>query len=131
MKDDEVEEVIDIEYEVLGTSPFVKLSTLPVRKKAVVARLDGIVGCATFFWDDRFSIASLAVKKGYRGNGVGKAILRRCFEVAKEMGYASVWLETPVNGPVDFYLSEGFRIEGILENYYGNGDDGLKLVRIF
>ncbi len=130
MDEDEVEELIDLEYEVLGASPFVRLSTLPVWKKAIVARADGIVGCATFFWGDRFSIASLAVRSSYRGNGIGRTILRKCFEVAREMGYNSVWLETPVDGPVAFYLSEGFRIEEVLKDYYGNGVDGLKLVRI-
>lgn len=51
MEDEEVEEVIDIEYEVLGISPFVSLSTFPVKKNVVVARTDGskakskIAGC--------------------------------------------------------------------------------------
>jgi len=38
--------------------------------------------------------------------GVGRAILRKCLEIAKSMGYNGVWLETPVDGPVEFYIKE-------------------------
>ena len=63
--------------------------------------------------------------------GVGRAILRKCLEIAKSMGYNGVWLETPVDGPVEFYTKEGFRIYGLIEDCYGNGIHGFKLVHVF
>ena len=130
MKSEEVEEVIHLEYDVLGISPFVATSLLPVKRKVVVARVDGkIAGCATLCWNDRFEIASLAVKDEYRGSGVGAAIIEKCFEVAKELGFNSVWLETPENGPVEFYLSHGFCVKSHVRNMYGDGVSGLKMVK--
>ncbi|WP_048085856.1 GNAT family N-acetyltransferase [Archaeoglobus veneficus] len=135
MENCEVEEVIHLEYDVLGTSPFANLSLLPVRKRAVVAKeevdAEHIVGCATVCWAEQFVIASIAVRDDFRGKGVGKAILRKCIEFARDMGYDSVWLETPADGPVDFYLKEGFRVSTFLRNYYGDGIHGLKLVYTF
>lgn len=130
MRSEEVEEVIHLEYDVLGVSPFVATSLLPVKKKVIVARVNnGIAGCATVCWNDRFEIASLAVKKEYRNAGIGAAIIEKCFEVARDLGFDSVWLETPENGPVEFYLSHGFCVESHVRNMYGNGVSGLKMVK--
>ncbi len=130
MRSEEVEEVIHLEYDVLGVSPFVATSLLPVKRKVVVARVDGVLaGCATVCWNDRFEIASLAVKEEYRNSGVGAAIIEKCFEIARELGFDSVWLETPENGPVEFYRSHGFCIEAHVRNMYGEGITGLKMVK--
>ncbi len=130
MRSEEVEEVIHLEYDVLGVSPFVATSLLPVKRKVVVARVDGVIaGCATVCWNDHFEIASLAVREEYRSSGVGAAIIEKCFEIAKELGFDSVWLETPENGPVEFYRSHGFCVESHVRNMYGEGVTGLKMVR--
>ncbi len=130
MRSEEVEEVIHLEYDVLGISPFVATSLLPLKRKVVVARVKGtIAGCATVCWNDRFEIASLAVKKEYRNTGIGTAIIEKCVEIAKKLGFNRIWLETPENGPVEFYESNGFSIEKLVKNMYGNGISGLKMVK--
>ncbi|RLI85547.1 MAG: hypothetical protein DRO98_06765 [Archaeoglobales archaeon] len=112
MEDEEVEEVIDIEYEVLGLAHSSAFQPFRLRR---------------MLWLQELMEAKLRVKL----LGVGRAILRKCLEIAKSMGYNGVWLETPVDGPVEFYTKEGFRIYGLIEDCYGNGIHGFKLVYVF
>ncbi len=130
MKCDEVEEVINLEYEVLGASPFVAISMLPFKKRVIVAKVDdNIVGCATVCWKNKFEIASLVVRKEHRKKGIGSAIIKKCVEIAKELGFSTIWLETPENGPIEFYKIHGFYIDSFVKNMYGENLSGIKMIK--
>jgi len=113
MDGEEVEEVIDLEYEVLGSSVFVKISTLPYYKKVIVADAGEIVGCAVVYWDsEMFRLGSIAVKEEYRGKGVGMELIKKCTEIAEELGYDSVWLEVSISNhtAIEIYKKSGFKV---------------------
>jgi len=131
MHDDEVEEIIDLEYEILGLSVFVDISTKPFHKKVFVAESgDDIVGAAVVYWNDEFRLGSIVVKEEFRGQGIGKALIRRSIEFAKEKGFNSVWLEVSVNQShlVSYYKSLGFRIHDVIKHFYGIGKHAFSMV---
>jgi ribosomal-protein-alanine N-acetyltransferase len=130
MDEDEVEDIIDLEYEVLGSSIFVKLSTLPYRKKVIVADAGVIAGCAVVYWDEEsFHLGSIVVRKEYRNKGIGEELIKRCIEMAQKMGYKRVWLEVSVNNKeaVEMYKKVGFRVYETLKHFYGIGKHAYKM----
>jgi len=91
MDGEEVEEVIDLEYEVLGSSAFVKLSTLPYYKKVIVADAGELAGCAVVYWDsETFRLGSIAVKEKYRRMGIGTELIKKCAEIAEKLGFDKI-----------------------------------------
>jgi ribosomal-protein-alanine N-acetyltransferase len=131
MEDDEVEEIIDLEYEILGLSVFVDISTKPYHKKVFVAESDGeIVGAAVVFWNDEFRLGSIVVKEEFRRQGIGKALIKRSIEFAKEKNFNSVWLEVSVeqSNLVSYYKSLGFRIHDVIKHFYGIGKHAYSMV---
>ncbi len=131
MQDDEVEEIIDLEYEILGLSVFVDISTKPYHKKVFVAESEGeIVGAVVVYWNDEFRLGSIVVKENFRGQGIGKALIRRSIEFAKEKNFNSVWLEVSVeqSNLVSYYKSLGFRIHDVIKHFYGIGKHAYSMV---
>ncbi|RMH79972.1 MAG: N-acetyltransferase [Acidobacteria bacterium] len=57
---------------------------------------DELVGCCALHvvWEDLAEIKSLAVKHGYRGRGIGKALVEACIREAKELGISRVFVLT-------------------------------------
>jgi putative acetyltransferase len=47
----------------------------------------------------------------WRGKGIGKALMEKCFESAKQMGYSKLYLESlpELSKAVSMYLKSGFR----------------------
>jgi len=84
-----------------------------------------LVGC---FYGQKFHLMNIAVKKGYRGKGIAKALLHNLLKYLKKKGNViEVYLEVRIhNEPaIELYKMFGFRIEAIIPEYYKNGDDGL------
>ncbi len=131
MKDDEVEDVIDLEYEILGLSVFVNISTKPYHKKVFLAEVNGeIAGLSVAYWNDEFKIGSVAVKEEYRNQGIGRSLVKKCIEFARSIGFDSVWLEVAVNQArlVSYYKTMGFRIHDVIKHYYGIGKHAYSMV---
>ncbi len=131
MEDDEVEEVIDLEYEVLGLSIFVDISTKPFHKKVFVAEVNGeIVGAVVVYWNSEFKVGSVAVKEGFRGQGIGRKLIKRSIEYAKKRGFDDVWIEVSVTSGtlVSYYKSLGFRINDVIKHFYGIGKHAYSMV---
>jgi peptide alpha-N-acetyltransferase len=75
-------------------------------------------------------IGMLAVQSSFRRQGIGKALVRRVLERMKEMGCASVILETEVSNATAQRLyqdSFGFVREELLVRYYLNWGDAYRL----
>jgi len=131
MDGEEVEEVIDLEYEILGSSAFVKLSTLPYYKKVIVADTGELAGCAVVYWDsETFYLGSIAVREEYRGKGIGTELIKKCAEMAEKLGFDSVWLEVSVNNrtAIEIYEKSGFIIYETLKHFYGIGKHAYRMV---
>lgn len=79
-------------------------------------------------WSGRARIEHLYVSGSFRGQGVGRALVRALDERARQEPSARcLWLETQnVNYPaVRFYLHLGFRLCGLDETLYQPGSPGL------
>jgi ribosomal-protein-alanine N-acetyltransferase len=131
MDGEEVEEVIDLEYEVLGSSAFVRLSTLPYYKKVIVADAGELAGCAVVYWDsETFRLGSIAVKEKYRRMGIGTELIKKCAEIAEKLGFDSIWLEVSVSNraAIEVYEKSGFVIHETLKHFYGIGRHAYLMV---
>ncbi len=68
-----------------------------------------IVGVVSLhiYWEDLAEIKSLAVLEEFQRKGVGKALVKKCIEDAKELGVEKVFALTYVPG---FFEKLGFKI---------------------
>lgn len=71
-------------------------------------RLLGFISC--FVRDDTFELFTVAVHPEHQGEGIGRAMLRRCAERAAELGLKIGTQVLASNiGAMNFYLNHGFR----------------------
>lgn len=74
--------------------------------------------------EDTCELVKLYLKSDFRGLGLGKTLLNRCFEAAKELGYTKMYLETlpELNIAIPLYEKAGFTyLTGALGNSGHNG----------
>jgi len=74
-------------------------------------------------------IFSIAVMPEYRGKGVGHKLIEKIKEHADFRGFLSISLEADAdNGTlVEWYINHGFTVKEKLENYYGRGEDAVRM----
>jgi len=82
--------------------------------------LCGFVEAAFSPWNGRLTISDIEVAPGWRGKGVGRALMNHAFDFARERGAAHVWLEVSnINAPaVRAYLRMGFVFCGLDTSLY-------------
>lgn len=91
---------------------------------AIVALEDGVpAGCGCFkpFSDDAVEMKRIFVKRGFRGRGISKELVRLLEEWALSLGFERAVLETGVNQPeaIGLYESAGYRRIPNYEPYRG------------
>jgi ribosomal protein S18 acetylase RimI-like enzyme len=89
--------------------------------------LAGFVAVSYSPWNRRLTIKDIEVAPQHRGRGVGRALMGRAVEFARERGAGHVWLEvTNVNGPaIHAYRRMGFAFCGLDTSLYsGTASDG-------
>lgn len=95
----------------------------------VVGKADGIiVGYGGFSCIvDEGDVYNIAVRKEYRGQGVGRKILGEMVRLAGEKGVRSLTLEVrETNVPaIRLYTSFGFSNVGSRADYYGKGQNAI------
>lgn len=65
-----------------------------------------------------------------RGGGLGRQLLRHGFEVLRELGFDTLFLEVAESNPARrLYGRLGFEAQGRRKSYYPNGDDAWVLRR--
>ncbi|MCS7121224.1 MAG: ribosomal protein S18-alanine N-acetyltransferase [Archaeoglobaceae archaeon] len=69
-------------------------------------------------------IISFAVKKEFRGKGIGSTLLKRAIERLRTKGKKKILLEVRVSNlqAQRLYKKFGFRIEKVLPSYYSDGE---------
>ncbi|WP_318197486.1 GNAT family N-acetyltransferase [Streptomyces sp. MCL20-2] len=82
--------------------------------------LAGFVSVAYARWNRRLTIEDIEVAPGHRGRGVGRALMSRAEEYARERGAGHVWLEvTNINAPaIHAYRRMGFTLCGLDTSLY-------------
>ncbi len=76
-------------------------------------------------------IATLAVKQEFRQKGIGKELMLKMLDTAKELGLDRTKLEVNTkNGAIKLYEALGFKIEELKEGYFEkSGDDAYIMWR--
>ncbi|MFJ9324457.1 GNAT family N-acetyltransferase [Streptomyces globisporus] len=71
-------------------------------------------------WNRRLTIEDIEVAPGHRGRGVGRALMSRAEEFAREHGAGHIWLEvTNINAPaIHAYRRMGFALCGLDTSLY-------------
>ncbi|WP_424568764.1 GNAT family N-acetyltransferase [Streptomyces sp. CH-036] len=82
--------------------------------------LAGFVSVAYARWNRRLTIEDIEVAPDHRGRGVGRALMSRAEEFARERGAGHVWLEvTNINAPaIHAYRRMGFALCGLDTSLY-------------
>ncbi|HKL94496.1 MAG TPA: ribosomal protein S18-alanine N-acetyltransferase [Clostridia bacterium] len=76
---------------------------------------------------DEGHIMNIAVKKEYRGQGLGRQLVSAMIARAKLLGINNVTLEVSAENPVALKLYDeyGFKSYGLRPKYYENGSDAV------
>ncbi|NYT11665.1 MAG: ribosomal protein S18-alanine N-acetyltransferase [Methanomassiliicoccales archaeon] len=89
---------------------------------------DEILGYASIMRQDNDNarLLSIAVIPESRNQGVGKSLMGAVRRHVKESGGDRVSLEVRVSNvpAINLYLSEGFKVKGLLKDYYSKGRKG-------
>ncbi|MFD6200695.1 GNAT family N-acetyltransferase [Streptomyces rubiginosohelvolus] len=82
--------------------------------------LAGFVSVAYARWNRRLTIEDIEVVPDHRGRGVGRALMSRAEEFARERGAGHIWLEvTNINAPaIHAYRRMGFALCGLDTSLY-------------
>lgn len=77
-------------------------------------------------------IYSIAVKQAYRRMGLGSRLLRTVEEALRERGAKVCYLEAREDNiaAINFYHKHGYRVFEVLKDYYGDGKDGIRFMKI-
>ncbi len=78
--------------------------------------------------------ASFAVRKGYRGEGIGRQMVRHCLEHAKEKGFRGLQFNAVVatnQAAIHLYESLGFKRIGTIQDGYRLKDGKFEDIHIF
>jgi ribosomal-protein-alanine N-acetyltransferase len=79
----------------------------------------------------RGHIISLAIKRGYRGRGIGKELLNMFVRSAVIRGIEEVYLEVSIENvdAINFYRKMGFKVSGNIKGYYRGGVDAYIMTK--
>ncbi|MDR3222443.1 MAG: ribosomal protein S18-alanine N-acetyltransferase [Methanobrevibacter sp.] len=74
-------------------------------------------------------IISIAVDKEFRNQNIGSTLLKTAINVLKKNDAKIICLEVESSKQiaVNFYNKFGFKKNEVLENYYGDGSDGISM----
>ena len=92
----------------------------------------GFLELAHESWHNRIRITELLIQPEYRGQGYGSKLIDKAKEIMRAEGYRELVLETQsCNTPaIDFYLQNGFMVNGLDLSCYTNEDVEKKEVRL-
>jgi Acetyltransferases len=99
-------------------------------------KIDGeIVGWMTVgieSWNNRLRVYELLVLEQYRKRGIGKILLDKAKQIAKQKHCRAIVLETQTNNAnaIEFYRKQGFEFDGLDITAYHNDDVERNEVRI-
>lgn len=85
----------------------------------------------SYFTPDIYWLSWFYVDESCRGRGVGSALLQRVIESVSAFGARKLFVDTssdPIyENAVELYERFGFQVEGVLTDYYDEGEDFLML----
>jgi ribosomal-protein-alanine N-acetyltransferase len=128
-------EVQELERQLFAADPWTagqfwsELARVPESRWYVVARRGNrIVGYAgVFVVGPEADVQTVAVARGERGRGTGRALLRALVDRARTRGARVLHLEVRADNAaaIGLYTALGFAADGRRRDYYGRGHDAL------
>lgn len=123
----EIENTLEAEFDDFWNASILESELKNTLSKYVVAKIETeIVGFAGVIDTvDQFEITNIVVKKKFRNNGIGNALLIELIKLAKTNNKDKIILEVNnTNEPaIKLYEKNGFKNIGIRKKYYNNTDD--------
>ncbi len=96
-------------------------------KNIVVGFILGVIPVST-----ESRILMFAVKKEFRGNGIGTMLMNSFIERSANIGVKKISLEVRVSNKIaiSLYIHFGFTFSPqIIPKYYSNGEDGYQMIK--
>ncbi len=134
----DIDEVVALEQE-LFTSPWNKDDFIyEIEKNAfstiLILQEDDQIAGYLGMWNlgDQSQITTLGVKKQYQGRGFAKALMNKCIEITKYLGYDNISLEVRVSNQkaIKLYQQFGFQTVAIRKDYYqDNHEDAYLMIK--
>ena len=134
----DIDEVVALEQE-LFTSPWSKDDFIyEIEKNAfstiLILQEDDQIAGYLGMWNlgDQSQITTLGVKKQYQGRGFAKALMNKCIEITKYLGYDNISLEVRVSNQkaIKLYQQFGFQTVAIRKDYYqDNHEDAYLMIK--
>lgn len=106
----------------------------PNSKYIVAKENNDVLGFAGFIiLPDDVEITNIVVKKSMRKKGIGKLLLEKLIEMAKETEKDNISLEVNEKNSIaiDLYLKYGFKKLGVRKKYYNSIDDAIIMTKYF
>jgi len=136
MREEDVDMVVGIEAEAFSTpwrrDTFLNLIDRPGIELLVLEdRTEGVVGYAVLWCIlDQGELANVAVTPRLRGKGLGRRIMSRVMEVARERGVDKLYLEVRASNAaaLELYRSLGFVEVGIRKGYYDHPKEDARIM---
>ncbi len=81
--------------------------------------------------DSSSRILMLSVHPAYRRQGIGSSLLNTFVQRCSKLGSSQIYLEVrPSNRyALEFYEKRGFERADVIEDFYTNGESGIKMIR--
>lgn len=123
----EIENTLEAEFDDFWNASILESELKNTLSKYIVAKIETeIVGFAGVIDTvDQFEITNIVVKKKFRNNGIGNALLIELIKLAKTNNKDKIILEVNnTNKPaIKLYEKNGFKNIGFRKKYYNNTDD--------
>ena len=93
--------------------------------------LDGLIAgyCVCWYFQNELHIGNVAIKKEYQGNGYGKLLMQKLFELFPEYKQAHLEVGVSNDAAIGLYLKFGFNILSTRKSYYANDEDALVMLK--
>lgn len=136
----DLQQLLELEQQAFASDRISKRSWLSLLKSASAVVLiasfgSAVAGSAVVLLRKRSSVArlySIAVKGGYRGMGVGRALAADSLRVAEQLGCKQIRLESRIDNlrAHELFRSLGFQSFGPpVDNYYADGKSAIRFRR--
>jgi len=138
LTEQDIDPVVAIEEEAFSTpwrhDTFENLVGRPGLELLVMEdRVAGIIGYAVLWCIlDQGELANMAVASAFRGRGLGRYLLSRVLQIAKERGVETVYLEVRASNEraARLYAGFGFTEIGIRRDYYERPREDARVLRL-